>query len=509
MFRPRGNAGQASPPETSTSQDTHQPMFHSARNDEQLSIPAASTSRVTGQSMFRPVRTVGPATTPAVSSSRLAHQGLPQSVSQPTSDDTQNHTPTIQPFQRPPRFLSSSRGNAEPANASTTSASRVTRPVTQLIDSIESDSTPPPPATRNIQKPMLQSGRSSVTVLTNPPAAAASSTSRTSRRPFLQQLRNTGPDSIESANAPSTSTTRGPNPLPLPDRIPNGPTTTPVTSTSHVTYQPAPQPVSNAGHNRNPPTSATRMAQQSTVQSTRHAIPAHTPTAAASRMAQQPTMQPTRPLPAQNPSASSSRTPQQPTFRPLRATAAPVNTPVPSAPTSSSATILEFICLYTHDLRRKKKRWQDGKLKFHTFNKKYMVYDDGGSFVGDGHWQGDDGEFTEGLEMNLDRGMAIVQVMECTGSKEQDLGEVLGKRVREVEERRINAATKNPASTASSSNPAKRSRGIAVVLQAPAPTAAATTTTTTIITTAIPPPQNGGAWSKHAADLLGMTRPSR
>ncbi|KAK1255768.1 hypothetical protein MKX07_008027 [Trichoderma sp. CBMAI-0711] len=101
-----------------------------------------------------------------------------------------------------------------------------------------------------------------------------------------------------------------------------------------------------------------------------------------------------------------------------------------------SASILEFICLYTHDLRRKKKRWQDGKLKFHTFNKKYMVYDDGGGFVGDGHWQGNESEVAEGLEMNLDRGMAIVQLLECTGSREQDLGEVLGKRVREVEERR-------------------------------------------------------------------------
>lgn len=144
------------------------------------------------------------------------------------------------------------------------------------------------------------------------------------------------------------------------------------------------------------------------------------------------------------------------------------------------------------------------------------MYDDGGGFVGDGHWQGDESEFTEGVEMNLDRGMVIVQVLECTGSKEQDLGEVLGKRAREVEERRVNAAAKNPASTVvASSNPAKRIRGIAaaVVQAAQAPTAhavvAAAVTTTTTTTTAIPLTRGGGAWSKHAVDLLGMTRPSR
>ncbi|PTB70312.1 hypothetical protein BBK36DRAFT_1173839 [Trichoderma citrinoviride] len=157
------------------------------------------------------------------------------------------------------------------------------------------------------------------------------------------------------------------------------------------------------------------------------------------------------------------------------------------------------ICAYS-----RKKRWQDGKLKFHTFNQKYMVYDDGGGFVGDGHWQGDASEVTEGLEMNLDRGMAIVQVLECTGSKEQDLGEVLGKRVREVEERRASAAAKVSSSTAPApapSNPAKRSRVIAVAVEPPR---AAT------LTNMVPlPPRNGGAWSTHAMDLLGMTRPRR
>ncbi|KAM6480115.1 hypothetical protein HDV62DRAFT_118580 [Trichoderma sp. SZMC 28011] len=452
------------------------------------------------------------------------------------------------------------------ANASITSASRIIRPGARLVDSIDSDGTSSLPtsasttSTSHIIKPaspILQS----IETETPPPLPK----SRKTRRPMLQLLRDAGPANPEPVNIPSNSTARDPRPLPLPDRTETGRPTAPTTSTSHATYQTVPQPVNNAGPSRRPTASTSRIAQQPTLQPTRNAVPAHAstisalrtavqpaiqplrngmpahasttsssriatqptiqptrtlptqnPSASSSRIVAQPTIQPTRTLPTQNPSASSSRTSQQSAFRPLKTTAAPANTPTPS---SSSSSILEFICLYSHDLRRKKKRWQDGKLKFHTFNKKYVVYDDGGGFVGDGHWQGDESEFTEGVEMNLDRGMVIVQVLECTGSKEQDLGEVLGKRAREVEERRVNAAAKNPASTVvASSNPAKRIRGTTAVVQAaPAPAhvvaaAAVTTAVTTAITTtttAIPLPRGGGAWSKHAVDLLGMTRPSR
>ncbi|KAL6691750.1 hypothetical protein J3F84DRAFT_385254 [Trichoderma pleuroticola] len=264
--------------------------------------------------------------------------------------------------------------------------------------------------------------------------------------------------------------------------------------------QPVSQPTNNAGANRTLSTQTFFRPPRFLSSARGNPGPTNASAASTSRTAVQPPIQPTRALPTQNPSVSSSRISRQPAFRPVRSTAAPVNTPAPS----TSSSIREFICLYSHDLRRKTKRWQDGKLKFHTFNKKYVVYDDGGGFVGDGHWQGDESEFTEGLEMKLDRGMVIVQVLECTGSKELDLGEVLGKRAREVEERRVNAAAKNPASTASS-NPAKRSRGIAaaVVQAAPAPVAPVTTIP------AISLPSNGGAWSKHAVDLLGMTRPCK
>ncbi|KKO96774.1 hypothetical protein THAR02_11120 [Trichoderma harzianum] len=461
---------------------------------------------------------------------------------------------TIRPASRLGDSIESDGTPPLQANASITSTSRIIRPGARLIDSIDSDGTSSLPTSASTTStshiirpasPILQS----IETETPPPLPI----SRKTRRPMLQLLRDAGPANPEPVNIPSSSTARGSRPLPLPDRTETGRPIAPTTSTSRATYQTVPQTVSNvnAGPSRMHTASTSRISQQPTLQPTRNGMPAHAsttsasrtvvqptiqpmrngmpahasttsssriatqptiqptrtlptqnPSASSSKIAAQPMIQPTRTLPTQNPSASSSRTSQQSAFRPLKTTAPPANTPTPS----TSSSILEFICLYSHDLRRKKKRWQDGKLKFHTFNKKYVVYDDGGGFVGDGHWQGDESEFTEGVEMNLDRGMVIVQVLECTGSKEQDLGEVLGKRAREVEERRVNAAAKNPASTVvASSNPAKRIRGIA----AAAAVQAAQAPTTAITTTAIPLPRGGGAWSKHAVDLLGMTRPSK
>ncbi|TDZ75181.1 hypothetical protein CTRI78_v000130 [Colletotrichum trifolii] len=100
----------------------------------------------------------------------------------------------------------------------------------------------------------------------------------------------------------------------------------------------------------------------------------------------------------------------------------------------SSAPVLEYICLFTHDLKRKQKRWQDGRLKYHTFNKRIMVYDGRGNFIGDMHWR-EDWEFGEGEEFNLERGAVIVQVSECVASVQQDLTELLEKRVKEIEQR--------------------------------------------------------------------------
>ncbi|KAI1403130.1 hypothetical protein F4819DRAFT_484918 [Hypoxylon fuscum] len=109
----------------------------------------------------------------------------------------------------------------------------------------------------------------------------------------------------------------------------------------------------------------------------------------------------------------------------------------------STAPVLEFVCLFTHDLRRKQKRWQDGRLKFHTFNKRIMVHDDRGNFIGDTHWR-EDYEFEEGEELQLERGGVIVQVAECTGSRDQDLSELVDKRAREKAERQAAAIARRP-----------------------------------------------------------------
>ncbi|KAK3337543.1 hypothetical protein B0T19DRAFT_472430, partial [Cercophora scortea] len=112
-----------------------------------------------------------------------------------------------------------------------------------------------------------------------------------------------------------------------------------------------------------------------------------------------------------------------------------------SATAGSSAPVLEFSCLFTHDLKRKQKRWQDGRLKYHTFNKRVMVYDERGNFVGDMHWRRD-WEFDEGEEVELERGGVITQVGECVGRQNQDLSELLDKRAKEKEERQAKAASR-------------------------------------------------------------------
>jgi hypothetical protein len=113
--------------------------------------------------------------------------------------------------------------------------------------------------------------------------------------------------------------------------------------------------------------------------------------------------------------------------------------------TQNTAPVLEFRCLYTSDLRRKQKRWQDGRLKFHTFNKRVMVYDERSNFVGDTHWR-EDAAFDEGEEFELERGGILVEVGEFVGKRDQDLSELVDKRVKEREER---AAAKGAAATPS------------------------------------------------------------
>ncbi|OAX80916.1 hypothetical protein ACJ72_04745 [Emergomyces africanus] len=96
------------------------------------------------------------------------------------------------------------------------------------------------------------------------------------------------------------------------------------------------------------------------------------------------------------------------------------NTPLTCAPVS------KYRCLFSHDIRRKAKRWQDGFLRFHSFNKRVMVYDTQNNFIGDLHWR-DGEELNDGDELELERGV-LVQVGECVEKTQTDLTELLDKR---------------------------------------------------------------------------------
>ena len=91
-----------------------------------------------------------------------------------------------------------------------------------------------------------------------------------------------------------------------------------------------------------------------------------------------------------------------------------------------TAAVLQFTCLYTHDITRKKKRWQDGRLRFHTFNKRIMVYDLDGNFV-DGQHRRTDDTVNAGDGFALDDGV-LVQVEEQQRSAKQDLTELVKQR---------------------------------------------------------------------------------
>ncbi|KAI0875244.1 hypothetical protein GGS24DRAFT_299966 [Hypoxylon argillaceum] len=112
-------------------------------------------------------------------------------------------------------------------------------------------------------------------------------------------------------------------------------------------------------------------------------------------------------------------------------------------PSATTASVREHLCLFTHDLRRKQKRWQDGRLKYHAFNRRVMVYDERGNFVGDTHWR-EDYDLADGDDLELERGGVIIQVGECVGSREQDLSDLIDKRAQERAQRQA-AAARRPA----------------------------------------------------------------
>ncbi|KAJ3562845.1 hypothetical protein NPX13_g8407 [Xylaria arbuscula] len=115
----------------------------------------------------------------------------------------------------------------------------------------------------------------------------------------------------------------------------------------------------------------------------------------------------------------------------------------PAHSTATTAPVREHTCLFTHDLRRKQKRWNDGRLKYHTFNRRVMVYDERGNFIGDAHWR-EDYDLADGDELELERGGVLTQVGECVGSRDQDLSDLIDKRAQEKAQRQAAAAARRP-----------------------------------------------------------------
>jgi len=111
--------------------------------------------------------------------------------------------------------------------------------------------------------------------------------------------------------------------------------------------------------------------------------------------------------------------------------------------TQNTAPVLEFNCLYTHDVRRKSKRWQDGFVRFHTFNKRIMLYDIPRNLIGDTHWMGE-GELADGDEVKLDKSGVLVQIAEAIGTTETDLTELLSSRKNGSSERGSSTSAKEP-----------------------------------------------------------------
>jgi len=78
-----------------------------------------------------------------------------------------------------------------------------------------------------------------------------------------------------------------------------------------------------------------------------------------------------------------------------------------------------------------------------------MVYDERSNYIGDTHWR-EDTAFDEGEELELERGGILVEVGECVGKRDQDLSELVDKRLKDREER---AAAKGAASSPSRPHP--------------------------------------------------------
>ncbi|GAM87174.1 hypothetical protein ANO11243_051950 [Dothideomycetidae sp. 11243] len=140
--------------------------------------------------------------------------------------------------------------------------------------------------------------------------------------------------------------------------------------------------------------------------------------------------------------------------------------------TQNTAPVVEFRCLYTHDLRRKAKRWQDGFLRYHTFNRRIMVYDVSRNFIGDTYNQSGV-DLQEGDDLELEKDFALVQVSEPVCITQTDLTELIQSRHKRDRTDTVRAARQPPSSVPSPAKhstpcaPANRHRSLLTLLGTP------------------------------------------
>ncbi|KAJ5626728.1 hypothetical protein N7528_004155 [Penicillium herquei] len=160
--------------------------------------------------------------------------------------------------------------------------------------------------------------------------------------------------------------------------------------------------------------------------------------------------------------------------------------PGPGPGSQITASVVKFRCLFTYDLRRKSKRWQDGYLKYHEFNKRVMVYDETGNYVGDHHWRSGE-EVQDGDELELDKGV-LIEVGERMSTTQTDLSNMFEKR------------------RSSQASPQARNNQPGVDAQASRPTSASISRSVPNPTPAPAPVRSSSQPFRSLNDLLGIRK---
>ncbi|KAJ6257469.1 hypothetical protein Dda_7254 [Drechslerella dactyloides] len=107
-------------------------------------------------------------------------------------------------------------------------------------------------------------------------------------------------------------------------------------------------------------------------------------------------------------------------------------------PTSQSAPIDEFVILWTADKHKKLKKWHDGYLRYHTFNRRLMVYDHLNNKVCD-KFLPEDEPMDVGDELVFES--HLITIEDVKGRQSQDLRPLFEKT---VDRRRARSTTATP-----------------------------------------------------------------